>query len=323
MAREQFGICAEPNLHGTYLLFNVLDDKTPYIRAALSRLPALFEMYGDRFSEANLIGVVAIGANYWDEFNPDARPKLLSPFPAMACEDRIAPSNNIDLYIEIRSDRHDTNHIVSTKVCELLGCSVELIEQVQSFRFLDGRDLTGFVDGTENPQGHHRRKVALISDEQDKEFAAGSYLHIQRYRHNLALWNTIGQQQQEDVFGRSKIDNIEYSHADKPHTAHTKRTNLKDEHGNSIEILRQSMPYGDMKVQGLFFAAYCHTPESFGILLDSMIFGDINGGFDHLLKYTQAEIGAAFFAPSLNFLAALSDDNNTLGLDIEDITVDF
>ena len=27
MAREQFGVCAEPNLHGSYLLFNVLDDK--------------------------------------------------------------------------------------------------------------------------------------------------------------------------------------------------------------------------------------------------------------------------------------------------------
>ncbi len=321
MAREQFGICAEPNLHGTYLLFNVLDDKTPYIREALSRLPTLFEMYADRFSEANLIGVVAIGANYWDEFNPDARPKQLEPFPAMECEDRIAPSNNIDLYIEIRSDRQDTNHIVSTKVCDLLASSVELVEQVQSFRFLDGRDLTGFVDGTENPKGHHRRKVALVTDEQDCDFSAGSYLHIQRYRHNLSLWNTIEQQDQEDVFGRTKIDNVEYTSEDKPHTAHTKRANLKDEQGNSIEILRQSMPYGDMKVQGLFFVSYCNTPESFELLLDSMIFGDEQGNFDHMLKYTQAETGAAFFAPSLNFLAALSDGNNAL--ELEELTLDF
>jgi len=326
MAREQFGICAEPNLHGTYLLFNVLDDKTPYIREALSRLPALFEMYADRFSEANLIGVVAIGANYWDEFNPDARPKLLESFPAMECEDRIAPSNNIDLYIEIRSDRQDTNHIVSTKVCDLLGSSVELIEQVQSFRFLDGRDLTGFVDGTENPQGQQRRKVALVTDELDKEFSGGSYLHIQRYKHNLTLWSTIEQQKQEDVFGRTKIDNIEYSNEEKPLTAHTKRANIKDKQGNSIEILRQSMPYGDMKVQGLFFVSYCNTPESFEILLDSMIFGDDHGNFDHMLKYTQAETGAAFFAPSLNFLAALSNGNNPLeidGLGIEELTLDF
>ena len=323
MAREQFGICAEPNLHGTYLLFNVLDDQTPYIREALSRLPELFEMYADRFSEANLIGVVAIGANYWDEFNPDARPKLLEPFPAMECEDRTAPVNNIDLYIEIRSDRQDTNHIVSTKVCDLLGSSVELVEQVQSFRFLDGRDLTGFVDGSDNPQGHHRRKVALLNIEHDKDFSGGSYLHIQRYRHNLVLWNTIDQQKQEDIYGRSKIDNIEYSNEKQLQTAHTKRTNLKDEQGNNIEILRQSMPYGDMRVQGLFFVSYCNTPKPFEVLLNSMIYGDGQGNFDHLLKYTQAETGAAFFAPSLNFLAALSDRNNALELGIEDITLDF
>ena len=323
MAREQFGICAEPNLHGTYLLFNVLEDKTPYIREALSRLPALFDMYADRFSEANLIGVVAIGANYWDEFNPESRPKLLAPFPEMACEDRIAPSNNIDLYIEIRSDRQDTNHIVSTKVCDLLADSVELIEQVQSFRFLDGRDLTGFVDGTENPQGQQRRKVALVSEEQDAEFSSGSYLHIQRYRHNLTLWNTIEQHKQEDVFGRTKMDNIEYSSQDKPHTAHTKRANLKNEAGETIELLRQSMPYGDMKKKGLFFVSYCSTPKSFEILLESMIFGDEQGNFDHLLKYTEAETGAAFFAPSLNFLSALSDGNNALEIDSLDVTLDF
>ena len=43
MAREQFGICAEPSLHGYYLLFNALDDKNAHIRQALSRLPALFD----------------------------------------------------------------------------------------------------------------------------------------------------------------------------------------------------------------------------------------------------------------------------------------
>ena len=118
MAREQFGICAEPNLHGTYLLFNALDDKNAFIRAAISRLPKLFDNYADQFSEANLIGVVAIGDAYWDEFYPLARPALLAPFPAMNSGDRVAPISSHDIYIEIRSDRADVNHIVSSKVCE-------------------------------------------------------------------------------------------------------------------------------------------------------------------------------------------------------------
>jgi putative iron-dependent peroxidase len=307
MAREQFGICAEPNLYGSYLLFNVLDDKNAFIRAALSRLPALLEDYADQYSEANLTGVVAIGANYWDEFYPQARPILLEPFPTMNSDDRVAPASNVDIYIEIRSDRGDVNHIVCSKVCQLLADSVELIDQIQAFRFLDGRDLTGFVDGAENPRGMHRRYIALIKESDDAIFSSGSYLHTQRYQHNLTLWNSLKIKEQEDTFGRTKLDNIEYKSEDKPLTAHTKRTNLKDDQGNTIEILRQSMPYGNMKCQGLFFVSYCHSPKPFALILKSMIHGDAHGNVDHLLKYTQAETGAAFFAPSLTFLTALGD----------------
>ncbi|WP_448213629.1 Dyp-type peroxidase [Colwellia sp. MEBiC06753] len=305
MAREQFGICAEPNLHGTYLLFNALDDKVAFLRQALSRIPAMLDHYAERFSEANLNGVVAIGAHYWDEICPDARPKQLVPFPTVQSDDRIAPATSGDIYIEIRSDRADVNHIVSSKIIELLDSGVELIEQIRAFRYLDGRDLTGFVDGTENPQGLHRRKIALVSDEQDPEFAGGSYLHIQRYRHNIKLWNRLSEKAQEDIFGRTKVDNIEYASEDKPLTAHTKRTSLKDANGNSIEILRQSMPYGDMKVQGLYFVSYCHSPEPFELMLKSMIQGDEEGNFDHMLEFTEAQTGVALFAPSLNFLASL------------------
>ncbi len=310
MAREQFGVCAEPNLHGSYLLFNALDDKNAFIRAALSRLPALFDDYADQFSEANLTGVIAIGANYWDEFYPQARPVFLKAFPSMNNEDRIAPSSNVDIYIEIRSDRSDVNHIVCSKVCQLLADSVELIEQVQAFRFLDGRDLTGFVDGTENPQGMHRREVALVKECDDAVFASGSYLHTQRYQHNLTLWGSLKDKEQEDVYGRTKVDNVEYESENKSLTAHTKRTSIKDENGNSLEILRQSMPYGDMKQQGLFFVSYCQSPEPFEIMLKSMIHGDEHGNVDHLLKYTQAETGAAFFAPSLTFLTELEENVN-------------
>lgn len=302
MAREQFGVCAEPNLHGSYLLFNVLEDKNDYIRKALSRLPALFDKYADRFSEANLIGVFAIGAGYWDEFYPKARPKNLTNFPLMACEDRIAPANHYDLFIEIRSDRADVNHIVSGKVCSLLGDSVELAEEIRAFRFLDGRDLTGFVEGSENPRGMHRRKIALVDEAEDVTFMGGSYLHVQRYKHNLSLWNSLDVKAQEDVFARTKLDNEEYTTENKLPTSHGKRIDVNDENGESVEILRQSMPYGDMKTQGLFFLSYCRSPKPFEMILKSMIFGDDEGNFDHMLKYTQAETGAAFFAPSLTFL---------------------
>ncbi|WP_089152980.1 Dyp-type peroxidase [Thalassotalea crassostreae] len=306
MPREQFGICAEPNLHSYYLMFNVMDNKNAFIRQALAALPEMFDQYADQFSEANMATVIAIGANYWDDFYPASRPKNLRPFEQIQADDRVAPATSYDLFIEIRSDRADVNHVVSSKVCELLGDAVELIEQVKGFRYLDGRDLTGFVDGTENPKGMRKREIALVAEED--EFAKGSYLHIQRYRHNMQLWETLKEKQQEDVFARTKRDNIEYDSADKPNTSHIKRASVKDSNGKSLEIVRNSMPYGHMKVQGLFFISYCYSPENFELMLKSMIEGDGYGNFDHMLKYTQAETGAAFFAPSVTFIESLAKE---------------
>jgi putative iron-dependent peroxidase len=53
------------------------------------------------------------------------------------------------------------------------------------------------------------------------------------------------------------------------------------------------------------FVSYCHSPVPFETMLKSMIHGDEHGNVDDLLKYTQAETGSAFFAPSLNFLSGL------------------
>ena len=124
MALEQIGVCAEPNLHSYYLLFNVLDNKHAFIRKILAKLPAMFDAYNDSYSEANLNTVIAIGAAYWDNYYPLGRPHKLAPFNHIESHNRIAPANNYDLFIQIRSDRADVNHAVSTKVCALLGDAV-------------------------------------------------------------------------------------------------------------------------------------------------------------------------------------------------------
>ena len=81
---KQFGICAEPNLHGSYLLFNALDHiKCFYPSCIISIYLPCLKIMRNQYSEANLTGVVAIGANYWDEFYPQTRPALLEPFPSM------------------------------------------------------------------------------------------------------------------------------------------------------------------------------------------------------------------------------------------------
>lgn len=303
MSQAQKGVCAEPNLHAQYLLFNVISDDNPLIRQKLAKILDIFSHYDNEHYEAMVSGVVAIGSNYWLEVYPGLIPVELAPFPDMYCEERIAPVVPCDLFIQIRADRADVCYAIGREVFELLRDQVELVEQVKGFRYLDGRDLTGFVDGTENPKGLAKLGVAIVGD-QDPDFAGGSYIHVQRYKHKLDLWSRIPLQEQENIFGRTKVDDQEYASADKAAFAHTKRTSLKDKKGKSIEILRQSMPYGDMQQQGLFFISCAASPKPFTQMLHSMIYGDENGVHDKLLDYTEAETGAAFFAPSVDFIVA-------------------
>ena len=301
MTQAQKGICAEPNLHALYLTFNVIDDDAQAMRSKLAQVLELFAHYDEEYYEAMVSGIVAIGTDYWYELYPRLIPQELSPFPAISCDDRNAPVSPGDLFIQIKADRMDICHAIGTEVLQLLQPHVDLYEEIQGFRYLDGRDLTGFVDGTENPKGMHKFDVALIGD-QDPDFAGGCYIHVQRYRHHMQKWQCLPVDKQEETIGRTKTDNVEFSSDKKAAFAHTKRTSLKDEQGTSIEILRQSMPYGDMSVQGLYFVSCAKSPKPFTLMLKSMIEGDEQGNYDKLLDFTSAETGGAFFAPSINFI---------------------
>ena len=228
---------------------------------------------------------------------------LLAPFPLMQGVVNM-PSTPVDLLLHLRSNRRDITFELARELMGLFSDAIEIAEDVSCFRYFDARDLTGFVDGTENPQGDHKKTIALVGDENDA-FAGGSYIHVQRYVHNLERWGTQSVKDQEDVYGRTKKDNIEYPSDEKPLTAHTKRASLKDSQGSSVEILRHSMPYGNLTEAGLLFASYCRTPENFTLVLKSMVEGDGHGHTDKLMQYTTAVTGQSFFAPSLRWFAQL------------------
>ena len=302
----QTGVIAEANPSALFLTFNQTKNENALeqVKKGLAQVPMLQENYSSQYPDANIHIVVAVGSCYWLELSPDAQPNALSPFPSLENGELVAPNTPVDLLLHIRSDRKDVNFKLAQELTQILGDAVELVEEVEGFRYLDSRDITGFVDGTENPEGDHRAEVAVVAEE-DPAFAGGSYIHLQRYVHNMSYWNKQPLKKQEDTIGRTKQDNIEYASADKDLTSHTKRTSLKDAEGNSVEILRHSMPYGNTQECGLMFASYCRTPDNFTLMLKSMIEGDGSGHCDHLLKYTRAVTGQAFFAPSVEFLQSL------------------
>ncbi len=302
----QTGVIAKANPSALFLTYNQTKNENALqqVKKGLAQVPKLQDDYSSQYPDAKIHIVIAVGSCYWSELSPNAQPKELSPFPSLENGELVAPNTPVDLLLHLRSDRKDVNFKLAQELNKLLGDAVELVEEVEGFRYLDNRDLTGFVDGTENPEGDHRAEVAVVAEE-DPAFAGGSYIHLQRYVHNMSYWNKQPVKKQEDTIGRTKQDNIEYASADKELTSHTKRTSLKDAEGNSVEILRHSMPYGNTQECGLMFASYCRTPNNFTLMLKSMIEGDGNGHCDHLLKYTRAVTGQAFFAPSVEFLQSL------------------
>lgn len=306
MSQPQKGICAEPNLHAQYLLFNVIDDDDQAIRAKLAHILNIFEHYDNEHYEAMVSGVIAIGTNYWMEIYPGLLPLELAPFPDMQCEDRNAPVVPCDVFIQIRADRADICYAIALDVFALLKGHVELVEQVKGFRFLDGRDLTGFVYGAENPKGMKKLDAAIVGDD-DPDFAGGSYIHVQRYTHKLDKWQLLPVSAQEAIIGRSKENNEVLTGQDLAPHSHQCRTTVSDEQGKPLQILRQSMPYGDMTTQGLFFVSCAKSPKPYTRILKSMVFGDEQGRYDRLLDYTHAETGAAFFAPSVTFIKQQAD----------------
>ncbi len=307
MPDPQSGVLPDGNTHATFMTFELTPgaENSARARKACSQVPNLTEAVRRDGNEDTLHSVVAVGANAWDDMYNGTRPRLLRPFAALDDGPRNAPSTPGDILIHIRSDRADLVFELARRVFADFGDAVSIVEEIHGFRYLDTRDLTGFVDGTENPTGDHRAEVALVGEE-DPEFAGGSYVALQRYIHDLTKWETVAVPEQEQIIGRTKADNIEFKSDEKAPYAHIKRASIKED-GKSLEILRHSMPYGTADEHGLYFIAYCGTPDNFDKMLARMMVPDADGPHDHLMDYTTAVTGASFFAPSRDFLKSHAD----------------
>ena len=168
---------------------------------------------------------------------------------------------------------------------------------------MDGRDLTGFIDGTENPQFPDDRGETALLSENAGIFADGSFVFAQRYVHNLENWKKLKVDTQEQVIGRTKLESIELDDDVKPENAHVARTVVEDEEGEELEILRHSLPYGDGKgEQGLFFIAYTKDLSRIDQMLLRMFGTSGDGIHDRLLHFVTALDGAYYFAPSEDLL---------------------
>jgi porphyrinogen peroxidase len=271
-------------------------------------LSALLRSVGFRDLDAALSCIMGIGAGAWDRLFGSPRPAELHPFREIRSGARHAVATPGDLLFHIRSKRMDLCFELAMQIMARLGDAVSTADEVHGFRYVDNRDLLGFVDGTENPTGSLAADSVFIGDE-DPAFAGGSYVIVQKYLHNLDAWNGLPTEMQEKIIGRRKLSDIELDDSVKPTNAHNALTVI-EENGAEIKILRDNMPFGrpGHGEFGTYFIGYSRSPRTIERMLENMFVGRPPGNYDRILDFSTAVTGNLFFVPTASFLDAVAPD---------------
>ncbi|MDD1792570.1 Dyp-type peroxidase [Enterovibrio makurazakiensis] len=299
MAVSQPAIVADAGPFALYTVLKVTGSSSTVLQQCRA-IHSLVDDINANQPGANLKAAVSFSAAFC-QANGIATPEEFVDFRALGQGDTQAPATDCDILLHAHSTRHDLNFFMLRKFLSDIASDVTVVDETYGYRYLDSRDMTGFIDGTENPEGEDdRRDVAIIAD---GECAGGSVVMMQRYVHRLNAWEPLSVKQQEKVIGRTKPDSIELE--DVPATSHVGRVDIKED-GKGLKMVRHSLPYGSVSGDhGLLFLAYCHTQHVHKTMLESM-FGERDGKTDMMLRFTTPVTGAYFYAPSMDALSHIA-----------------
>jgi putative iron-dependent peroxidase len=273
------------------------------VHDALPDLGGLVRAIGFRDPLKNLSLVTSIGSDAWDRLFAGPRPKDLHPFVELHGARHHAPSTPGDLLFHIRAETLDVCFELAGRVVKAMSGAITIVDEVHGFKFFDNRDLLGFVDGTENPDGPQALSATEIGDE-DPDFAGGCYVHVQKYVHDMTSWESLSVTEQENVIGRSKLEDIEMADDVKPANSHIALNVLEDADGNELKIVRANMPFGEIGTgeSGTYYIGYSRSPDVTEKMLENMFIGDPPGNTDRILDFSTALTGTMFFTPIVDFL---------------------
>jgi putative iron-dependent peroxidase len=244
--------------------------------------------------------VVGFGPDLWRRLRPEDAPDDLAPFTAIEGDGIRAPATQHDVWVWSHGTGEDVELDVARAVTAAFAPVATLAQEQPGFVYLDSRDLTGFIDGTENPPVEEAYDVAVVPDGQRGE--GGAHVITMRWVHDLDTFHAQDREAQEATIGRTKPDSVERD--DKPPTAHISRV-VVEEDGEELEIYRRSVPYGRVGELGLYFVAFSADPSRFTTMLARMYGTTGDGLHDHLMDFSTAVSGSFYFAPSLDALEGI------------------
>jgi porphyrinogen peroxidase len=309
-APEPQPILSLPTEAAIFLVLTAMPGSEAAIGEVLGDASGFKRSVGFRVPEAELTLVVGIGADLWDRLTGAPRPADLHPFRELSGARHRAVATPGDLLFHIRAHRFDLCFELAQRLTERLRGLAEVVDEVHGFRSFDERDVLGFVDGTENPDGVAAGEAVLIGDE-DPAFAGGSYVIVQKYVHDLRAWDALSTEEQELIIGRTKLNDIELPDDVKPPNSHLALNVITGPDGEERQIMRFNMPFGRVGAGefGTYYIAYSRTSELIEQMLTNMFIGDPPGNTDRILDFSTALTGTLFFVPSGELLESLVPDD--------------
>ena len=293
----QFGIFAQGTNAHHFLEFDLLPGVT-----ATQAVSSFRRLRTPDVSAGGVNLVVAFGAAAWREVFPTEAPGSLRGFEdVVGADGRGAPAAQHDAWLWISGSTPDVTFDHARAATRAVADVVNLAAEQPGFTYHEGRDETGFVDGTANPPVRRAAEVALVPPGEPGQ--GGSHVLAMRWVHDLDAFHRLSVREQESAIGRTKPDSVELSEADSSPTGHISRVQIEAE-GGELEIFRRSVPYGTVDEHGLYFVAFSADPTRFDRMLAQM-FGTGDGVRDRLTDFSRATSTAYYFAPSLNALAEL------------------
>jgi putative iron-dependent peroxidase len=299
MRTPQGGIFALGTASHAYLEFDALPGS-----AAAGFVAGIATLREPRTTMGGVNLVAGFRPWLWAEVVPDDAPGDVHDFEAdlVGVDDFVMPATQHDAVLWLSGSAYDVVfEIARNAIAELRG-SATVVEETSSWPYMHDRDLTGFIDGTENPTLIDAPEFALIPD--GEPGGAGTVLLLQKWEHDAALWESLSVAEQEQVIGRLKPDSTELEEKrDDSHVASTDQ----DRFG---KIFRRNMPYGTVTQHGTMFVGFSAVQKRLSDMLESMA-GLSGGTRDALTRYTRPLTGAYYFVPAADSLRRFIPDEGT------------
>jgi len=131
------------------------------------------------------------------------------------------PATRHDAWVWVSGGTRTAVFDNSRAVLAALAPLARVATEVTGWVYRSDRDLTGFVDGTENPTLLTAPAVAVVPDGQPG--AGSSVVLFQRWQHDTDAWESLDVRSQELAMVRTKADSVELADDEMPASAHVVR----------------------------------------------------------------------------------------------------